>query len=86
MAKVIAALAKSKGLDEDAAESEALARKAIRSVACPHCKAGVGQPCVQPHTGERLRLRVAHPAREKAAFEQQAVSHTTGLHACNPVV
>lgn len=77
MAKVLAALGAAKGLDEDAAESEALARRAVRSVACPHCKAGVNQPCVQPTTGQVLRRRGAHPAREEAAFAKGPTPHTT---------
>lgn len=77
MARVLAALGAAKGLDEDAAESEALARRAVRSVSCPHCKAGVGQPCVQPTTGQVLRRRGAHPAREEAAFAKGSTSHTT---------
>ncbi|PXY20343.1 hypothetical protein BAY59_31390 [Prauserella coralliicola] len=72
--RVMAALAARKGLELEAAESEAGARRLLRSVECPHCKASIGQPCVS-YDGRPLTKRPAHPAREDAALAASADLH-----------
>lgn len=42
-------------------------REAWRRLRCDHCKAGPGQSCRDPHTGQPLTKSLAHPSRiEKA--------------------
>lgn len=72
--RVMAALATKRGLDQEAAESEAGARRLLRSVDCPHCKAPAGQPCVG-YGGRPLTKRPAHPAREEAALTASRSTH-----------
>lgn len=72
--RALAALAERMALDagEDAetaqaiAEGETAVRRSFRSVACPHCQAEVGRPCVTPK-GQPLTKSPAHPARMTAA-------------------
>jgi len=40
------------------------------TVVCPHCHAGVSQPCVIPGTGTKLTLSAAHPSRCEEAGMQ----------------
>jgi hypothetical protein len=52
------------------AEGEAGARRAVRSVPCPHCLARPGQPCTGPR-GTPLTKAEAHDSRIQAAMGQQ---------------
>lgn len=36
-------------------------------VKCPHCLAGIGQPCLVPGTRQKLTLSPAHPSRLELA-------------------
>jgi hypothetical protein len=58
----------------DVAEGEAGARRQIRSVVCPHCKAGVGQPCVRfgRQEAERRPIEGYHPSRSDLAMGDAA--------------
>lgn len=51
----------------DIAESQAVSRRLERSVACPHCTAGITQPCVN-HRGQPLTKTAAHESRLDAAM------------------
>lgn len=76
--RAVAALAQRKairagedpGTALEIAEGEAGARRALRSVACPHCRAKPGQPCTGPR-GEPLTKTEAHDARIQAAMGRQ---------------
>lgn len=82
--KVFASLARMRairgGLDPedaaDVAEGEAGARRQIRSVVCPHCKAGVGLPCVRRGRGEgeMKPMTSYHPSRVALAMEGGAAA------------
>jgi hypothetical protein len=50
----------------EVAEGDAGARRSLRSVACPHCRARPGQPCTGPR-GEPLTKTVAHDSRVQLA-------------------
>lgn len=52
------------------AEGDAGARRALRSVACPHCRARPGQPCTGPR-GNALTKTEAHDSRIQAAMGRQ---------------
>jgi hypothetical protein len=52
------------------AEGDAGARRALRSVACPHCRARPGEPCTGPR-GTPLVKTEAHDSRIQAATGRQ---------------
>lgn len=52
------------------AAGDAGARRALRSVACPHCRARPGQPCIGPR-GNPLTKTEAHDSRIQAAMGRQ---------------
>ncbi|MEV5538507.1 hypothetical protein AB0L13_16750 [Saccharopolyspora shandongensis] len=58
--------AERRGGDPDMAEAEAGARRIVKRVACPYCKARPGQDCTTI-TGRPLSREPAHPARFDAA-------------------
>lgn len=72
---VFAALAAKRALKDgtdpadaaDIAEGEAGARREIRSVACPYCRAAAGRPCVVVGARKEREKTGYHPARVELA-------------------
>lgn len=59
----------------DVAEGEAGARRLVRSVPCPHCKASVSRPCVRRgrKQGDVIEMTTYHPSRvDLATGESEA--------------